>query len=89
MMDFSFIRPRYVEQLHDGVLLLSATEYRDAARILRQVRSRDGRQLHTQLVQAAELLEQELAQRAQALALQQRRPVRPQPNDRSPNQSIL
>lgn len=62
-MDYSYLLPRCVQLLYDGVLLSSAAECRLALHLLECDHTAAGAELRVQLRMAVEQFEQELVRR--------------------------
>lgn len=62
-MDYSYLHPRYVDQLCDAVILHSVAECRQALKLLERHRSAAGQELRHHLAQAVATLEAELGRR--------------------------
>lgn len=62
-MDYSYITPRNVRQLHDGLLHQALVEYRQAAAILSRNNTEHGTALRAQLIEALSLIQAEVVRR--------------------------
>lgn len=63
-MDYTYLHPRCVHQLYDGVILQSVAECRQAAQMLGRAGTPGGEELRHQLLQVIATLEQELSRRS-------------------------
>ena len=62
-VDFSYITPRYLEDLQPSVLWQTVEQYRLAADLLRRNPVRSAPELRTELLHAIDLLEAEMERR--------------------------
>lgn len=67
-MDYSYLTPPNLGQVHHAVLLQTISEYRQAATILARNSTVQSEELRTHLLAAVEYLEAEIARRQKAKA---------------------